>query len=158
MKRVLFIHFSFLVSFFIILSLINSWLSFSYWPLWLGAIIGSILPELDSLVYVFFVNPQELTSQRVIYFLKKGNILSAIKLLNETSAERDLLVFHSLSFILVSFVLLFWLATSSNNLLGLGIGFSIVLHGLVNELIDRKYPISYTIIGFGMLLVLGIMA
>lgn len=158
MKRVLFIHFSFLVSFFILLSLVNSWLALSYWPLWLGAIIGSVLPEMDSLVYVFFVNPQELTSQRVIYFFKKGNILSAIKLLNETSAERDLLVFHSLSFILVSFVLLFWLATSSSNLLGLGIGFSIVLHGLVNELIDRKYPISYTVIGFGMLLVLGIMA
>ncbi len=158
MKRVFFIHISFLVSFFILLSLVNSWLALSYWPLWLGAIIGSVLPELDSLVYVFFVNPQELTSQRVIYFFKKGNILSAIKLLNETSAERDLLVFHSLSFILVSFVLLFWLATSSSNLLGLGIGFSIVLHGLVNELIDRKYPISYAIIGFGMLLVLGIMA
>jgi len=158
MKRVFFIHISFLVSFFILLSLVNSWFSFSYWPLWLGAIIGSVLPEMDSLVYVFFINSQELTSQRVIYLLKKRSFLDAVRLLIETGFERTNLVFHSLSFILVSFVLLFWLATSSSNLLGLGIGFSIVLHGLVNELIDRKYPISYAIIGFGMLLVLGIMA
>ncbi|PIP57567.1 hypothetical protein COX03_02380 [Candidatus Woesebacteria bacterium CG22_combo_CG10-13_8_21_14_all_39_10] len=158
MKRVFFIHISFLVSFFILLSLVNSWLALSYWPLWLGAIIGSVLPEMDSLVYVFFVNPQELTSQRVIYFFKKGNILSAIKLLNETSAERDLLVFHSLSFILVSFVLLFWLATSSGSIFGKGIVFAMLTHLLTGDLVKKKYSVWYSLIGFGMLLVLGIMA
>jgi len=158
MKRVFFIHISFLVSFFILLSLVNSWLALSYWPLWLGAIIGSVLPEMDSLVYVFFVNPQELISQRVIYFFKKGNILSAIKLLNETSAERDLLVFHSLSFILVSFVLLFWLATSSGSIFGKGIVFAMLTHLLTGDLVKKKYSVWYSLIGFGMLLVLGIMA
>jgi len=158
MKRVFFIHISFLVSFFILLSLVNSWLALSYWPLWLGAIIGSVLPEMDSLDYVFFVNPQELTSQRVIYFFKKGNILSAIKLLNETSAERDLLVFHSLSFILVSFVLLFWLATSSGSIFGKGIVFAMLTHLLTGDLVKKKYSVWYSLIGFGMLLVLGIMA
>ena len=113
---------------------------------------------MDSLDYVFFVNPQELTSQRVIYFFKKGNILSAIKLLNETSAERDLLVFHSLSFILVSFVLLFWLATSSGSIFGKGIVFAMLTHLLTGDLVKKKYSVWYSLIGFGMLLVLGIMA
>lgn len=158
MKRVFFIHFSFLVSFFILLSLINSWLSLSYWPLWLGALAGSILPELDSLIYVLFINPQELTSQRVIYFLKKGSFLNAVRLLVETRAERGNLVFHSLSFIFVSFLLLFWLVTSSGSLFGKGIVFAMVMHLLVNELIRRKYPIWYSLIGLGILLALGIVA
>lgn len=158
MKRVFFIHFSFLVSFFIILSLINSWFSISYWPLWLGALVGSILPEIDSLVYVFFINSQELTSQRVIYLVKKGSFLSAVRLLIDTSAERGNLVFHSLSFIVVSYLLLFWLVTSSGSIFGKGIVFAMLVHLITSELIKRKYPIWYSLIGFGILLVLGIMA
>lgn len=158
MKRVHFIYLSFLISFFVLISLINSWLSFSFWSLWLGGLIGSILPELDSLIYVFFVSPQELTSQRVIYFLKHANFLSAIKLLVETRQERNNLIFHSLTFTLISFLLLFWLVTSSGNIFALGVGFGINLHLLTNELIKRKYPIWYSTIGFGILLVLGIMA
>ena len=158
MRRVIFIHFSFLVSFFILLSLVNSWLALSYWPLWLGGIVGSILPELDSLVYVFFINPQELTSQRVIYLLKKRSIISAIKLLLETRFERVDLVFHSLSFILVSYLLLFWLVTSSGSIFGKGIVFAMLIHLLTGDLMKKKYSIWYSLIGFGILLVLGIMA
>lgn len=158
MRRVVFIHFSFLVSFFILLSLVNSWLALSYWPLWLGAIIGSVLPEMDSLVYVFFVNPQELTSQRVIDLLKKRNLLDAARLLIETRFERANLVFHSPSFILVSFLLLFWLVTSSGSIFGKGIVFAMLIHLFSGELIKKKYSIWYSLIGFGILIVLGIMA
>lgn len=158
MKRVFFIHFSFLVSFFLFLSLVNSWFSVSYWPLWLGALVGSFLPELDSLIYVLFVNSQELTSQRVIYFLKRGSFLSAIKMLIDTSAERGSLVFHSLSFIIVSYLLLFWLVTSSGSIFGKGIVFAMLIHLITSELIKRKYPVWYPITGLGILFVLGIMA
>jgi len=139
MKRVFFIHFSFLVSFFILLSLVNSWLALSYWPLWLGALIGSVLPEMDSLVYVFFVNPQELTSQRVIYFLKKRSIISVIKLLVETRFERGILVFHSNTFLITALILGIWLMTSSASYLGKGIVWGMVAHLVVDRLILRLY-------------------
>lgn len=139
MKRVLFIHFSFLVSFFILLSLANSWLSLSYWPLWLGGIVGSILPELDSLVYVFFVNPQELTSQRVIYLLKKRSFLDAVRLLIETRLERGSLVFHSNTFLVTALVLGIWLMTSSASYLGKGIVLGIIVHLVVDRLNLRLY-------------------
>ncbi len=158
MKRIFFIHVSFLVSFFIILSLINSWFNLSFWPLWLGALIGSFLPELDSLIYIFFVNSQELTSQRVIFYFKKGSFLTALKLLFDTSAERVNLVFHSLSFITVLYILLFWLVTSSGSIFGKGVVFAMLLHLIVSELIKRKYPFWYPLIGLGILLVLGVMA
>ena len=158
MRRVFFIHFSFLVSFFILLSSFNLWFSFAYWPLWLGAIVGSILPELDSLVHVFFVSPQELTSQRVMDFFRRRNVLGAVKLLVETKSERAGLVFHSNLFILVSYLLLFWLVTSSESIFGKGIVFAMIMHLLVNNLINKKYAIWYSLAGFGILLVLGIMA
>ena len=158
MRRVVFLHLSFLVSFFILISLFNSWLSLSYWPFWLGGLIGSIIPELDSLIYVFFISPQELTSQRVISFIKKGSFLSATRLLVETRLERNNLTFHSLAFILVSFLLLFWLITSSGSILAQGIIFAVLIHLLVNELIKRRYPVWYSLIGFGILLVMGILA
>jgi len=120
--------------------------------------MGSILPEIDSLIYVFYINPQELTSQRVIYFLRRGSFLSAIKLLVDTKGQRINLVFHSLSFIIVSFLLLFWLVTSSGSIFGKGIVFAMLVHLLTNSLIDKKHPSWYILIGFGILLVLGIMA
>lgn len=158
MRRAVFIYFSFLASFFILVSLFNSWLDVFYWPFWAGGLIGSIVPELDNLIYVFFISPQELTSQRVIFFLKKGSLMSAIKLLIETRYERNNLIFHSLHFILVSFILLFWLITSSGSLLAQGIMFAVLIHLLVNELIKRRYSIWYVLVGFGILLVMGIFA
>jgi len=113
---------------------------------------------MDSLVYVFFINSQELTSQRVIYLLKKRSFLDAVRLLIETGFERTNLVFHSLSFILISYFLLFWLVTSSGSIFGKGIVFAMLIHLLTGDLVNKKYSIWYSLAGFGMLLVLGIMA
>lgn len=109
------------------------------WILLLGVFIGSILPELDSLVYVFFVNPQELTSQRVIYLLKKGSFLSAARLLFETSAERGSLVFHSNTFLITALILGIWLMTSSASFLGKGIALGMIVHLVVDRLLSRLY-------------------
>jgi len=109
------------------------------WILLPGVLIGSILPELDCLVYIFFVNPQELTSQRVIYLLKKGSFLSAARLLFETSAERGNLVFHSNIFFITALVLGLWLMTSSASYLGKGIVLGMILHLVVDRLNLRLY-------------------
>ena len=109
------------------------------WILLLGVFIGSILPELDSLVYVFFINPQELTSQRVIYLLKKGSFLSAARLLVETRFERGSLVFHSNTFLITALMLGIWLMTSSASYLGKGIVLGIIVHLVVDRLNLRLY-------------------
>lgn len=94
---------------------------------------------MDSLVYVFFVNPQELTSQRVIYFLKRRNFLSAVKLLVETRFERGSLVFHSNTFLITALILGIWLMTSSASYLGKGIALGIIVHLVVDRLNSRLY-------------------
>ena len=149
MKREIFIRLAFLISFFVLLSVVKNWLTLAFWPLWLGGVIGMILPCLDHLIYVFFLAPYELTSQRVIYLVKNKNFLGAFRLLFDTRGERTNLIFHSFIFQIIIFLLAFWLITSSGNLLGKGIMFGLLLH----LVIDR-----FTVLGLIFLLVLGIFA
>ena len=106
MKKELFIHFSFLISFLILISLLKGWVNLSYWPLWLGGVVGTLLPDLDHLIYVFFLQPQELTSQRVNYMVSKKNIFRTLELLAETRYERKNLIFHTLLFQIIFLVLI----------------------------------------------------
>lgn len=139
MRKVFFIHFAFFVSVFILFSLFKGWLGFSYWTFWVGGILGSIIPELDQLLYIFFINPQELSSQRVIYLFKNKNFLGAVKLLFETKSERHNLVFHSNIFLAVSGILFVWILTSSGSVLGFGIVLGLSLDLLLDRLIRRVY-------------------
>ncbi|KKU17510.1 MAG: hypothetical protein UX25_C0008G0011 [Candidatus Woesebacteria bacterium GW2011_GWC2_45_9] len=50
MKKEIFIHFAFLVSLFIFVSIIRKYLSFSFWPFWAGGIIGTLLPDIDHIL------------------------------------------------------------------------------------------------------------
>ena len=109
------------------------------WLLILGVLIGCLLPFLDRLIYVFFIGPQELSSQRVAFSLKRGSLVSAIKLLIETRFERQSLIFHSSFFMVIVLALGFWLITSSASFLGKGIVWGMVAHLVVDRLITRLY-------------------
>lgn len=136
MKKEIFVHLSFLVSFLILTSLLKGWFSLSYWPFWIGGIIGTALPDIDHLLYVFFLRPQELTSQRVSYMVGKRDLLGSMNLLAETRAERTKLIFHTATFQLIFLVLTFFVLTSSGSLLGRGIVMAFSLHLLVDEAVD----------------------
>jgi len=136
MKKEIFVHLSFLVSFLIFVSLLKGWLSLSSWPFWVGGILGTILPDIDHLLYVFLLRPQELTSQRVSHMVGKRDLLGSMNLLAETRAERTKLVFHTATFQLIFLVLTFFVLTSSGSLLGRGIVMAFSLHLLVDEAVD----------------------
>jgi hypothetical protein len=139
MKRVFFIHFAFFISVFILFSIFRGWLNFSYWTFWVGGVFGTIIPELDQILYVLFINPQELSSQRVVYLIKNRNFLGALRLLFETKAERHTLIFHSNIFLAVSGILFVWILTSSGSVLGFGLVLGIFLDLLLDRLITRVY-------------------
>ncbi len=134
MRRELFIHFSFWFSFFVFITLINKFFSFSYWPLWLGGIIGVILPDIDHLIYIFFIKPQELTSQRVNFLIDKHEVKRMLILLYETIGERKGLIFHSFFFQIIFIILTFWVVTSSGSLFGKGLVLSFSLHLLIDQM------------------------
>ena len=95
MKKEFLRHALFLFLFLALLSVVKRWWGLSFWPLWLGGILGIITPEADHLIYVFFISPQEVTSQRVIHLLKNKDFRSALNLLYDTRNERQDLIFHS---------------------------------------------------------------
>ena len=136
MKKEIFIHFAFLVSFLIFVSLFKNYLSFSYWPLWLGAVVGTILPDVDHFIYIFFLKPHELTSQRASAMLKKRSIMGTFEFLAETRYERTKIIFHTAAFQLVFVLLAFWVLTSSGSIFGRGLVTAFLLHLLVDQSVD----------------------
>ena len=136
MRRELFIHFSFWLSFFVLISLVRQFFNFSYWPFWVGGIVGLFLPDIDHLVYIFFLKPQELTSQRINFLIDRHEIKRTLTLIYETRTERRDLIFHSVLFQLIFLVLTFWIMTSSGSFFGKGLVLSFSMHLLVDQLID----------------------
>lgn len=136
MKKELFIHFSFLISFFILISILRGWISLFYWPFWVGGIVGNFLVDIDHLIYIYFLRPHELTSQRVNYMLGKRSLGSTLNLLAETREERKDLIFHTMFFQLIFLVLTFLVVTSTGSILGRGVVLAFSLHLLVDQAVD----------------------
>lgn len=155
MKRKVFIYFSFLVSFFLLISLYRNWLDLYYWPFWLGGIVGILLPELDHIVYVFFSNPQEVTSQRVQFLCKNKQFKRCAQLLLSTGQERTGLIFHTILFQAIFFALTFWVMTSSTSLFGKGTVLAFSLHLVIDQIVQSKILLvlaAFLVLIFGFLL------
>lgn len=143
MKRNILIQTLVLIFFLILTSVIKGWLKFSYWPLWLGGIIGSAIPDLDHIIYVFFLGPQDLTSQRIVYLIRNKSFMGALKLLVETRAERTELVLHSNLFVTITVILVFWMFTSSGSTLGIGLVLGMAVHLLLDRLAKALYHVPH---------------
>jgi hypothetical protein len=130
MKKEIINHFVFWFGYFLFVTIANNLYSFSYWPLYVGGLVGLFLPYTDHLLHVFVFKPQELTSQRVTMFLKNKQYKAALTLMHDTSDERKDLIFHTIQFQLIFTVLTFWVITSSGNLFARGLVLSYFL-GLV---------------------------
>ena len=100
---------SYWFSFFILITLLKKYFNLSYWPLWLGGMIGTFLPDIDHVIYVMFLKPVELTSQRVNYLVQRQELKRAVELLYDTRSERVGLIFHTVLFQLIFLVLTFLL-------------------------------------------------
>lgn len=135
MRREIFLHFSFWFSFFVFVTLINKIFDLSYWPFWLGGIVGTLLPDIDHILYLY-LRPQELTAQRANYLLDKHEIKRTLILLYETRSERKDLIFHTAFFQLIFLVLTFWIITSSGSYFGRGLVLAFSLHLLVDQMVD----------------------
>lgn len=94
------------------------------------------LPDVDHLIYVLFMNPQDLTSQRAGFLFNHREIVRMVQLLYETRSERKGLVFHTIFFQIIFLILTFWVVTSSTSIFGKGLVLSFSLHLCVDQLVD----------------------
>jgi|GEM_PF-633288 len=107
-------------------------------PMVIGGLIGMFLPDIDHVIYVLFLRPQELTSQRISQKITSKQLVDAVKLLYSTRDERITLIFHTAFFQALFVVFAFLIVTSSGSTLGKGIVLSFLLHLLVDEIHDLR--------------------
>ncbi len=136
MKRELFIHYAYWFGFFVFIAFLKKYLTLPDWGFWLGGIFGTILPDLDHIIYFYFVSPTDLTAQRFDFLAHKKALKRMAELLYETRAERSGLIFHTIFFQIIFFILTFWMLSSSGSLFGKGLVLAFALHLSIDQLID----------------------
>ncbi len=129
-------HFSFMVAFFTFITIYKGLFDLYYLPFWIGGVLGTILPDVDHLIYVYVLKPADLSSQRVASYIGKRDAKSAIRVLYESRIERVSLIFHTAHFQLIFLVLAFLVVTSSGSPLGRGIVLAFSLHLLIDQVVD----------------------
>lgn len=97
-----------------------------------GALLGLVLSQTDHLIYVFFTNTHEVTSQRAIALVNASQWKKTIYLLLSTSQERKDLIFHKIWFQILFFILTIFAISSSSNLFGKGIVIGFFLSSIVS--------------------------
>jgi hypothetical protein len=102
--------------------------------LWSGGLIGAFLLDLDQLLYVFWIYPQELTSLRVRSLFGQRRFKAALGLLSDTDEERFKLAFHNALFQPIFYVFCFFVLTSTGSLFGAGLVMAMALHLLKEEI------------------------
>lgn len=136
MKKDLVTHFIYMLSLFILIAVYKGWLELSYLPFLLGGIFGTFLPDVDYLIYVYFLKPNEMFSQQVVEFMANKNFLKGWSLLVENRSQRVGLIFHSALFQVIFLLFAFLIVTSSGSLLGRGIVLAFSLHLFIDQLVD----------------------
>lgn len=99
----------------------------------LGGVVGLLLAESDRLLYVFFIKPQELVSQRALSFVKSRKYSLFLRFLKREESSMQNLIFHSAFFQTLFLILAFYVSTSSGSLLGKGISFGILFSTLFTQ-------------------------
>ncbi len=100
----------------------------------LGGLLGTYLFDLDHFLYLLFIYPHELTSQRFQRLLEQKRFKEAFFLVNQTASERIRLPFHNALFQIINFVLCFFVLTSTDNLFVKGLVMAMSLHLLKDEI------------------------
>lgn len=136
MKKDLIVHFTFATAFFAAITLLQGWFDISYLSFWLGAVLGTVLPDADHLFYVYLLRPQEATSKEAVSLMSERKLLKTWDLLASTRTQRINLLFHSAHFQLIFLIFAIWIITSSQSLLGKGIVLAFMLHLLIDQVMD----------------------
>jgi len=106
--------------------------------LFFGLAIGSFLPDIDHLIYWFFLKPDLDESRQAKIFLSEKKIENLLKLLENTHKQHTSLIFHHYFFQAVLVLITFFVFTSTASILPKAILLAMNIHFLVDEIIDFK--------------------
>lgn len=134
-KRNYFWYFIVILVLLALVTLFKWWFTVAVFPLWIGGIIGIFLPEVDHLIYAYFLRPHEYDSQRMQRMISQGNIVQSVQMGTETRSNKNSLIFHNLTFHFIFALFALFVVSSTGSLLGRGL----VLGFLVNLLVDQYF-------------------
>lgn len=100
----------------------------------IGSLLGVSLIDLDHLIYIFFIAPEEDNSVRVRALFKGGASGEAVRLMAETHYGRTKLSLHNAGAILILGIMSFWILSSSVSWIGKGMVTGMFLHLLKDHL------------------------
>lgn len=133
MKKEATSHFLLTFVYFLLVSLFNLRLGFGLFFLWLGALMGTFLLDLDHFLLGLDQDNKSYWAERFRFLWKKKEYKRAVFLLGETHLEHRELVFHSVLFQPVLLLLAFFVLTSTGSLFGSGLVMSMNLHLLKDQ-------------------------
>lgn len=113
----------------------KGWITTAAIPLWIGGLIGIFLPEIDHLIYAYFLRPHEYDSQRIQRMMSQGQVAQSVQMGTETRSNKNNLIFHNLTFHFIFSLFALFVISSTGSLLGRGL----VLGFLVNLLVDQYF-------------------
>lgn len=135
MKKELVVHFSFAIAFLALSSVFQKWLTFDYWPIWVGAIIGTLLPDIDGLISSQFLGTDDSFFKNK-EMSPKAKAREALRIMYLPRDSSQNLIFHNAQFQLIFVIFTFLLITSSGSLLGMGLVLAFMLHLVVDQVVD----------------------
>lgn len=136
MKKDLVTHFTFTISYLLLSSIVKDWFAVQYIPFWVGGLIGTLLPDIDHLIYVYVLKPKEAASQKVATLIEERQVTKTWDLLVETGGQRKDLIFHTVFFQLIFTIFAFLIVTSSSSIFGRGLVLTFALHLLIDQVVD----------------------
>lgn len=115
--------------------------------LWLltGGLLGMVMPVVDRLVYVYYVQPQEQLSVHVKALVARRRLVEALRLLSDRRLEQVKLAMNNVLFVVGWVGLAVFMVTSSGSELArgvmLGVGLDLV-YDMVTDLKQKDYLVS----------------
>ena len=135
MKKDLAIHFTFAIALFVLITLFRDWFSLGFVAFWIGGVLGTLLPDVDHLIYVYILKPNEAASHKIASLISQRRILTTWDTLASTSADRKGLLIHNAPFQIL-FLIFSILIVTSGSLIGMGIALGFMLHLILDEVVD----------------------
>ncbi len=139
MKKDLLIHLIFTIAFMALVSFVRHWLAFPYYPLWIGGLVGMLLPDIDYLIYIYALKPKKEVSLEAAGLIEKKSFASLKEtwdLLTKTRTEHTDLIFHTAYFQVIFLLFTFLMITSTGSLFGIGVVLAFTLHLLIDQASD----------------------
>jgi len=129
MKKELTSHYLLTLVWLVVVSLLRwRWNLELIW-LWLGALAGTMILDLDQVFYALVIYPEEKAKE----LWRQRRIRALLEYLAETYSQRVRLTFHNALFQVGFLVFSFWVLTSTGGLFGKGLVMAANLHLLKDE-------------------------